>query len=160
MEPNDQMRTVTQNVPTEPVAAADSMAPTSQGEPLKPATLSEASKKKPGKGLLVGMMVFMVLAIGGVGLGVYGITQSLEKDARIRQLETEKEEISEKLEQYVEIWGEWDDVDDLEEEDDEEYYDDFDYGDFESEDEGDSVDTDEVVSEDEELTDETDNLEE
>lgn len=55
----------------------------------EPAKVEEKNKTKSGKGLVIATAVAFVIAAGGVGLGVYGLIKSSEKDTQISTLKSE-----------------------------------------------------------------------
>ncbi|MBR2709552.1 hypothetical protein IKE72_00530 [Candidatus Saccharibacteria bacterium] len=59
-------------------------------------TMTDKTKKN-NRGLIVGMSICAILAIGGIGFGTYGMIQSTQKDNQISDLKVQVEDSRDKI---------------------------------------------------------------
>ena len=96
MEPN-------LNMGTTPVQTAPVQAEPVQTDPIVPkdSIVQDSGKEKGGKGAVVGMIIFAILALGGIGFGVWawmdGNTQKDALNTQISTLKQQNEELAEKI---------------------------------------------------------------
>ncbi|MBQ6510557.1 hypothetical protein IJI94_01150 [Candidatus Saccharibacteria bacterium] len=72
------------------------------------------NKQKSSAGLIIALVIVSVIAAGGIGFGIYGMLQGLQKNQKILELQTQLSIALDSLGQVTDI----DDVDDIEPVDD------------------------------------------
>lgn len=110
MDPNNMNAAGMPNTPNQPVDSAQPVGPQTVEQALAEANMEVASKagvpmgapaKKSGKGMIYGMIIFMILAIGGIGFGVWammdGNMQKANLEKQISDLRAQNNQLQEQI---------------------------------------------------------------
>ena len=118
MEPNQNVRTngirqTTANTPIAPVSSAPTPAPTKASETP---TMEATGVKKSGKGVLLGMVLLGILAVGGIAFGVWEMMDGNKRvedlNGQISTLRTQNSELNTRIAELEEEIAESNNTDD------------------------------------------------
>lgn len=108
MDPNNMNAAGMPNTPNQPVDSAQPIGPQTVEQALAEANMEVASgvpmgapAKKSSKGMIYGMIIFMILAIGGIGFGVWammdGNMQKANLEKQISDLRAQNNQLQEQI---------------------------------------------------------------